>query len=211
MFFHHVTGAIRPIDRVKVASSTWRELTRRAPSSRKLANRHPNPRPKSLESRTPAKEEAMSSLSVNSLTNPYQAYAQNASNQQQSTFQTLSNALSSGNLSAAQTAFASIQQSNQNQSGQQSNQSNSSVNNDIQSLANALNSGNVGSAQQAFAQLQKDMQTQQVSGHHHHHHGGGSDNTQSQAVQSFVASLASSSGGSSSSSSTTGNNLNVTA
>ena len=62
----------------------------------------------------------MSSLSINSLTNPYQAYAQNSSNQQQSTFQTLSNALSSGNLSAAQAAFASLQQSNQNQSGQQS-------------------------------------------------------------------------------------------
>ena len=120
-------------------------------------------------------------------------------------------ALQSGNLTAAQNAFASFEQSYTSSNGQQSSSQSSQsspVSNDIQSLSSALSSGNLTSAQQAFQQLQKDMQTQQASGHHHHHGGGGG--AQGQAIQSLIASL-SSSGSSSSSSGTTGNTLNVTA
>jgi hypothetical protein len=155
---------------------------------------------------TPAnKEEGMSSLSVNSLTNPYQTYLQSSSSQSRSNnFQSLANALQSGNLSGAQSAFSALEQSYQSQNGQSSTSNqNSTINNDFQNLSSALNSGNLSSAQQAFAQLQKDMQSQQTG--HHHHHGG----SQGQAVQSLISSLASNSN--SSSTSGTGNTLNVTA
>jgi hypothetical protein len=165
-------------------------------------------KPICLISESAFQEKVMSSLSINSVTNPYQTYGQNSSSQNQSNFQSLANALQSGNLSAAQSAFTSLEQTFQNQNSQQPGQSNP-VSNDIQSLSSALNSGNLTSAQQAFAQLQKDMQTQQASGHHHHHHGGGG--SQGQAIQSLVSSLSSSSSAGSSSSSTTGNTLNVTA
>ena len=93
----------------------------------------------------------MSSLSINSVTNPYQTYGQGAASQaQQSNFQTLANALQSGNLSAAQTAFTALQQQFQNQSGQSTSTSQSGqtnpVSSDVQSLSSALQSGNLTSA-----------------------------------------------------------------
>ena len=152
----------------------------------------------------------MATMNVTSIVNPYRQYSLSSANPSQSSLQSLSSALQSGNLTAAQNAFASFEQSfsgsNSQQTSSQSGQSNP-VTNDIQSLSSALNTGNLTSAQQAFVQLQKDMQAQQSSGHHHHHGGGGG---QGQAIQSLISSLSSSSS-TSSNSTTTGNTLNVTA
>jgi len=106
--------------------------------------------------------------------------------------------LQSGNLSAAQTAFASLQQS-QNP-GTQSTSSNNPVTADMTSLANALNSGNLSAAQASYTQLQKDSQAQGI-GHHHHHHGGGGGGMGS-AVQSLMSQLTSPSSTSTGTSST---------
>jgi hypothetical protein len=80
-------------------------------------------------------------------------------------------------LSAAQKAFAQLQQDalkvDQTQSSQNSTQS-SGQNNPFQALASALQSGNLSGAQQAFSQLQQGMKA-----HHHHHHRQGSDSSQS--------------------------------
>jgi hypothetical protein len=141
------------------------------------------------------------SLSVNSVTS--QAYAQSPSSQSQSSYQSLANALQSGNLTAAQTAFATFEQSFQDQTGNQTASASHSntINNDLQSLSNALNSGNLTSAQQAFAQLQKDMTTEQTGRHRHH------GSNEGAIVNGLIAPLASASN----STNTTGNTLNVTA
>jgi hypothetical protein len=85
-------------------------------------------------------------------------------------FQQLSQALASGNLSAAQQAFATIQQ-NAPQGVAQNGQGTTSQNaqqSAFTALAQALQAGNLTAAQQAFAQLK-----QTGGGHHHHHHGQG--------------------------------------
>ncbi|MGA2079249.1 MAG: hypothetical protein ABSH53_01345 [Holophaga sp.] len=80
-------------------------------------------------------------------------------------FQQLSQALASGNLSAAQQAYAAIQQ-NAPQGAVAQNGQGSTQQNAFAALGQALQSGNLAAAQQAFAQLQ------QAGGHHHHHHHG---------------------------------------
>jgi hypothetical protein len=91
-------------------------------------------------------------------------------------FQSLAKALSSGDLTSAKTAFASIQTDIQNGPGgsasastsSSSSSGSSSSSNPMQALAAALKSGNLQDAQQAFAALQ-----QGGKGHHHHHKGSG--------------------------------------
>jgi len=110
-------------------------------------------------------EESMSS-SLNATSSASPAQWTQASNP----FQQLSQALASGNLSAAQQAFATIQQ-NAPQGATQNGQGTTSQNarqNAFTALSQALQSGNLTAAQQAFAQLQ-----QAGGGHHHHHHGQG--------------------------------------
>ena len=96
--------------------------------------------------------------------------------QRASDFKTLAQSLQSGDLSGAQSAFASLQQlaGAQSASTQASTTASSSTNpiaSDFASLGQALGSGDLSSAQQAFAKLQQDMQG--VHGGHHHHHGHG--------------------------------------
>jgi len=84
----------------------------------------------------------------------------------------LGQALQSGDLSEAQSAFASLQQllpsssANQAQTAQQTNQSTFTT--DLNALGQALKSGDLSKAQDAFAKLQQDMQSVQ-KGHHRHH------------------------------------------
>jgi hypothetical protein len=144
----------------------------------------------------------MSGLSVNSLNNYYASiFAQNSSSTSQSELQSLGQALQSGNLPAAQTAFTALQKNYQSQNpSTQSATTSNPVATDLTNLASALSSGSLSTAQSVYTQLQKDMQTQ-GGGHHHHHHGGGMGG----AVQSLVSQLSSSSstGGSTSVSSGT--------
>ena len=91
--------------------------------------------------------------------NPF--YAKQTSNQQ--SFSTLVSALQSGDLSAAQSAYASFTQT----AGQ--GDPNSPFAQAINQIGQDLQSGNIGAAQQTLSSLQ-----QAHSAHrHHHHHGGG--------------------------------------
>src|ERR1700722_4259754 len=74
-------------------------------------------------------------------------------------FQQLGQDLQSGNLSAAQTDFATLQQSGS------SAQSNSPIAQDFKQLSRDLQSGSVPAAQQDFAKIQQDLQSQQADGH----------------------------------------------
>jgi hypothetical protein len=113
--------------------------------------------------------------SSNSSMQTWQAMIQ----QRKQDFSQLASAIQSGNLTAAQSAFSTLQGlSSQGQSSTVSPSGNSSsasssgntISNDFAALGQALQSGNITNAQSAFAQLQTDMQAQQSSGHHHHHH-----------------------------------------
>ncbi|MGA3115010.1 MAG: hypothetical protein ABSF90_11340 [Syntrophobacteraceae bacterium] len=107
----------------------------------------------------------MSVSAVSSTDGSYQTNLQTAFTQVQNDFNQLGQALQSGDLAGAQSAFATLQQDIQNASQSQSGQQQSNWS----ALANALQSGDLAGAQKAFAALQTN--------HHHHHHSGGSQGT----------------------------------
>jgi len=86
--------------------------------------------------------------------------------QQKSSFSQLSSALTSGNLSAAKQAFASLSAKNP---------AASDPNSPMGKLGAALQSGNMSAAQQVFSTMQTSAASQasaaQGPGHHHHHGG----------------------------------------
>ena len=138
-------------------------------------------------------------------------------------FQALAKALSSGDLTAAKTAFATMQTDMKNRPDKKNDgdgddkgagttsatgSSSSSSTNPMQALASALQSGDLSGAQSALAQMQSGK------GHHHHHHGGGSgsgstgstdatSSTTAASVDSFLASLTSTGSSTSSTGSST--------
>jgi len=99
-------------------------------------------------------------------------------------FQQLGQDLQSGNLSAAQSDFATLQslQPQSQSSSTSSAQSSSPISQDFSHLAADLKAGNTTAAQQDFTKLQQDFQSQGTQNqtqahHHHHHHGGGGENS----------------------------------
>ena len=114
---------------------------------------------------------------------------QNQQQQIQQEFQQLGEDLQSGNLSAAQSDYATLQQlAPQNNSS--STQSNNPIAQAFNQLAQDLQSGNVSAAQQDYTTIQQDLQSQSQAGgqssaaHGHHHHGSG-DSGQSEISQLF--------------------------
>jgi soluble cytochrome b562 len=100
-------------------------------------------------------------------------------------FDSIGNALQSGNVSAAINALSAFQQDLQGNSQTSTNQpfgTNSKAKADIQSLSTALQTGDVSAARQAYASLKTDVQSAQNApktghgGHHHHQGAGGTSN-----------------------------------
>jgi len=97
----------------------------------------------------------------------------------QQEFEQLGQDLQTGNLSAAQSDFATLTQLGPQSTSSSSSASAASSNPIAQAfaqLAKDLQSGNLSAAQEDFAAIQQDMQSSpgQAGGrHHHHHHGGG--------------------------------------
>ena len=111
---------------------------------------------------------------------------QNQRQQFQQELQQLGQDLQSGNLSAAQTDFTTLQQSGSQTNSSLSAQSNSPIAQDFKQLSQDLQSGNVSAAQQDYAKIQQDFQTQTAGKHAHHHHrggGGGGGNAVSQLIE----------------------------
>jgi len=76
-------------------------------------------------------------------------------------FSQLTDAINSGDLTSAQSAYSALAQS-------PAAQGNGPFAQALQQIGQDLQSGDIGGAQKALAALQ-----QKVHGHHHHHHGGG--------------------------------------
>ena len=114
-------------------------------------------------------------------------------------FQLLGRDLQSGNLSQAQSDFASLQQLIPG--GQQNTplaptpgaQSGNPLATAVSQLAQDLKSGNLSAAQSDFANVQQDLQQASLRlggphGHHHRHHGSG-DSSQSSSQQDPISTL----------------------
>ncbi len=118
------------------------------------------------------------------------AVQNNKAEQVQQEFQQLGEDLQSGNLSAAQSDYATLEQlvPQSSTSTTSSTQSSNPLAQAFNQLGQDLQSGNLTAAQQDFANIQQDFQNQagQMQGHgHHHHHGGGGDDSQNSISQLF--------------------------
>ena len=115
--------------------------------------------------------------------------AGNHSTKFQQEFQQLGQELQSGNMTAAQSEFATLQQGVTQTSG--ATQS-SSIAQAFSKLSQDLQGGNLTAAQSDYSALQQDMQTASAHGHHRHHLGGGGENSASaqQAYWSLQQDLA---------------------
>ena len=131
----------------------------------------------------------MSIAGISSSTNLYQDPTSQIQSVRED-FSGLTTSLASGDLTAAQKAFATLMQdlgTSGTQSGQQTGAA-SQLNTDLTAIGTALNSGDLTAAQKAFSTLQQDLQASGVHHHHHHrHHSGGAQN----AASTFSGDLAS--------------------
>ena len=127
---------------------------------------------------------------LNSSSNQYQIGAANNPYQQQ--MQQLGQALQSGNLSAAQSDFATLQATFSQPATTTGSTSNGSASNPVAQALNQLGtdlqSGNVAAAQKDFSTVQQDLQNLSNNQFHHHHHlrsggGGGDSSNQNSLLQ----------------------------
>ena len=106
-----------------------------------------------------------------------------ASNPYQQQMQQLGQALQSGNLSAAQSDFATLQAAFSQPATTTASTSTGSASNPVAQALNQLGtdlqSGNVAAAQKDFSTVQQDLQnlSNNQLHHHHHHSGGGGDSS----------------------------------
>jgi len=97
----------------------------------------------------------------------------------QQEFQQLGKDLTSGNLSAAQSDFATLQKDMPQASSSASTaQSSNPIAQAFSQLSQDLQAGNLSAAQQDYANLQQDFQSRAPYRHHHHHRSGGSEESQ---------------------------------
>jgi outer membrane protein assembly factor BamD (BamD/ComL family) len=96
----------------------------------------------------------------------------------QQEFQQLGQDLQTGNLSAAQSDFASLQQMNPQTSSSSATQSNNPTTQEFNQLSQDLQSGNITAAQQDYTKIQQDFQSASAHKHHHHHSGGSSQSNE---------------------------------
>jgi outer membrane protein assembly factor BamD (BamD/ComL family) len=116
-------------------------------------------------------------MSISAISNNFLDYnMQNIQAQMQQfrqEFQQLGQDLQSGNLSAAQTDFAALQQAEPQSASSSSTQTSSPLAQAFNQLSQDLKSGNLSAAQQDYSTIQQDLQNHAGQVHHHHHHGGG--------------------------------------
>ncbi|MGC2112015.1 MAG: hypothetical protein WA655_21025 [Candidatus Korobacteraceae bacterium] len=132
---------------------------------------------------------SVSGISSSSLFDYSTQSVQNKMQQFQREFQQLGKDLQSGNLSAAQSDFATLQQYAPQTNATSSSQSSSPIAQAFNQLASDLQSGNVSAAQQDFSTIQQDFQSHASQGHHHHGGGGGESSSFSQTLEQLGQAL----------------------
>ncbi len=127
-------------------------------------------------------------MSVAGITSLFNYATQNTHNhrqQFQQEFKQLGQDLQSGNLSAAQTDFASLEKLQPSSTPASSNPIAQAFN----QLSTDLQSGNLSAAQQDYSNIQQHFQSRAAHMHHHQGGGGGGDNTISQLMDQLGQAL----------------------
>jgi hypothetical protein len=93
---------------------------------------------------------------------------QNKTEQFQQEFQQLGQNLQSGNLSAAQADFATLQQLAPQANPASTAQSSNPITQEFDQLSQDLKAGNLSAAKQHYTTIQQDFQNQAAPVHHHH-------------------------------------------
>jgi outer membrane protein assembly factor BamD (BamD/ComL family) len=104
----------------------------------------------------------------------------------QQEFQQLGQDLQSGNLSAAQSDFVTLQKDPPHAGSTSTSQSSSPIAQAFSQLSQDLQSGNLAAAQQDYSTIQQVFQSQASQmphTHHHHHSGGGGESQVSQLFE----------------------------
>jgi hypothetical protein len=132
-------------------------------------------------------------MSISSISSSlYNFNIQNQFEEFQQEFQQLGKDLGAGNLSSAQSDYATLEEYMPQANSTSSTSSTSAWQNQnpiaqaFQQLSQDLQSGNLSAAQQDYATIQQDFQDQAPHLHHHHHRfDGGQETQQSQFAQLF--------------------------
>src|ERR1700678_546194 len=129
-----------------------------------------------VKSAVPLERIAMSvaGISSSSLFDYGSQSVQNKMQEFQQEFQQLGEDLQSGNLSAAQSDFTTLQQYAP-QSSTSSSQSTNPIAQEFAQLGTDLQSGNTSAAQLDFTTIEQDFQSQSTQHRHHHSSGSSSD------------------------------------
>lgn len=100
----------------------------------------------------------------------------------QQDFQQLGQDLQSGNVSAAQSDFVTLQndlsETSSTSSSSSTSEGSSTIAQAFSQLASDLQAGNLSAAQQDYSTIQQNLQSQASQMHHHHHRSGGSEENQ---------------------------------
>lgn len=123
---------------------------------------------------------SISGLSSAASLYPYQTTNPSSTGQLRQNLNAVGTALQSGDVSGAQSALTTLQQTLANNPQSSTSQpfgTNTAANSDYQSLVGAVQSGNVSDAQKALANLQTDLKSGHAHGGHHHHGGGAAPST----------------------------------
>jgi hypothetical protein len=135
-------------------------------------------------------------MSVSSISGIDTSAAQAALKQRMEDFKALGQALQSGDLKGAQSAFQALENDiQQSQAAMQSSSAagqNNPIAQDMNTIQQALQSGNLDAAKQAFQDLQQRLAAHH--GHHHHHHAaaatsGTADNDAGTSISQLLQSL----------------------
>jgi hypothetical protein len=129
---------------------------------------------------------SVSGVSSSSFSNLSTESVENTRQEMQQDFEQLGKDLQSGNLSAAQADFATLEQLMPQNNSASAAARTSPIAQAFNQLSEDLQSGNLTAAQQAYANIQQDFQnrTAPTEGHrhHHHHHGDGGAGSFSQLL-----------------------------
>jgi outer membrane protein assembly factor BamD (BamD/ComL family) len=129
-----------------------------------------------------------STMSVAGITSLFNYATQNIHNnrqQFQQEFKQLGRDLQSGNLSAAQSDFASLEKLQPSLSAASTNPMAQAYN----QLSTDLQSGNLSAAQQDYSNIQQHYQSRAAHMHHHHGGSGGGDSTRTQLIDQLGQAL----------------------
>ena len=122
---------------------------------------------------------SIASIASSTLMHHVGQYAQGVRTKWQQGLQQLGQDLQAGNMSAAQSDFTALQQLTSRSSSTASNQSGSSVAQDVTQLGKDLQAGDTSAAQQDYVHLQQDVSATAGGAriHHHHHHSASSSDS----------------------------------